>query len=51
MRSTLFILGLIALGVALQKGLIEIPRHWAPLRRWMWWGFSWRTWRTASALR
>ena len=30
MRSTLFIIGLIALGVALQKGIIEIPRHWAP---------------------
>lgn len=30
MRGTLFILGLIALGVALQKGIINIPRHWTP---------------------
>lgn len=30
MRSTLVILLLIALGVAVQKGIIEIPRHWAP---------------------
>lgn len=30
MRSTLFILLLIAIGVAVQKGIIEIPRHWAP---------------------
>ena len=30
MRSTVIILCLIALGVALQKGIIEIPRHWAP---------------------
>ncbi|WP_249976299.1 extensin family protein [Vreelandella olivaria] len=30
MRSTIVILCVIALGVALQKGLIEIPRHWAP---------------------
>ncbi|NDL70159.1 extensin family protein [Vreelandella alkaliphila] len=30
MRSVIVILCLIALGVALQKGLIEIPRHWAP---------------------
>ncbi|SDM90834.1 extensin family protein [Vreelandella arcis] len=30
MRSTLLIVALIALGVALDKGLIEIPRHWAP---------------------
>lgn len=30
MRSTLFILLLIAVGVAVQKGIIEIPRHWAP---------------------
>lgn len=30
MRSTLVILCFIALGVALQKGLVEIPRHWAP---------------------
>lgn len=30
MRSTLLILALIALGVALHKDLIEIPRHWAP---------------------
>ncbi|UYF99909.1 extensin family protein [Halomonas sp. GD1P12] len=30
MRGTVFILALIALGVALQKGIIEIPRQWAP---------------------
>ncbi|MGO3701033.1 MULTISPECIES: extensin-like domain-containing protein [Halomonas] len=30
MRSTLVILALIALGVAVQKGIIDIPRHWAP---------------------
>lgn len=30
MRSTLFILLLIAVGVAVQKGIIEIPRQWAP---------------------
>ena len=30
MRNTVIILCLIALGVALQKGIIEIPRHWAP---------------------
>lgn len=30
MRSTLLIVALIALGVALDKGLIEIPRHWSP---------------------
>ncbi|WP_447956768.1 extensin-like domain-containing protein [Vreelandella sp. EE7] len=30
MRGTIFILALIALGVALQKGLIEVPREWAP---------------------
>lgn len=30
MRSTLWIVALIALGVALDKGIIEIPRHWAP---------------------
>ncbi|MEA2119109.1 extensin family protein [Halovibrio sp. HP20-50] len=30
MRRTLFLLSLIALGVALQKGIIEIPRHWSP---------------------
>lgn len=30
MRSTVIILCLIALGTALHKGVIEIPRHWAP---------------------
>ncbi|QNI04581.1 extensin family protein [Halomonas sp. SH5A2] len=30
MRSTWLILALVALGVALQKGVIEIPRHWSP---------------------
>ncbi|PRY64815.1 extensin-like protein [Vreelandella songnenensis] len=30
MRSTLLILLLIGLGVAVQKGIIEIPRQWAP---------------------
>ncbi|MFG6668233.1 extensin family protein [Halomonas sp. HNIBRBA4712] len=30
MRTTIFFLALIALGVALQKGIIEIPRQWAP---------------------
>lgn len=30
MRSSWLILALIALAVALQKGVIEIPRHWSP---------------------
>ncbi|MCC5902119.1 MAG: extensin family protein [Halomonas sp.] len=30
MRRTLIILCFIAVGVALQQGIIEIPRHWAP---------------------
>lgn len=30
MRSTVIILCLIALGTALHKGIIEIPRHWTP---------------------
>lgn len=30
MRATIFLLAVIAVGVALQKGIIEIPRQWAP---------------------